>query len=212
MKPLTTSFARMSALAHGKLATTPTHIERRKTHTHTREHTHPAEHQLRTKVARTLCDKRALTHFAPCHISYAFAPRKCHQSIFVCVYIKLADNLVTYHTRTRPLFGSTMYSYVFRVYFFFCPSAGVLEAEFYEADVDVIPITFPFATSHIWWPINQANKLNIQFDFRSSRTTAVLAYGEVTTSEGNGFWEVSSGVARKPSKHIPHSFVCIAYA
>lgn len=70
--------------------------------------------------------------------------------------------------------------------------AGVLEAEFYEADVDVIPITFPFATSHIWWPINQANKLNIKFDFRSSRTTAVLAYGEVTTSEGNGFWEVSA--------------------
>lgn len=67
---------------------------------------------------------------------------------------------------------------------------GVLEAEFYESDVEVIPITYPFATSHIWWPINQADELNIKFDFRSSRTTAVLAYGEVTTSEGNGFWEV----------------------
>lgn len=67
---------------------------------------------------------------------------------------------------------------------------GVLEAEFYEADVEVIPITFPFATSHIWWPINQPDRLNIKFDFRSNRTTAVLAYGEVTTSEGNGFWEV----------------------
>lgn len=71
---------------------------------------------------------------------------------------------------------------------------GVLEAEFYEADVEVIPITYPFATSHIWWPINQANKLNIKFDFRSNRTTAVLAYGEVTTSEGNGFWEVSTHI------------------
>ncbi|XP_037048941.1 contactin-associated protein-like 5 isoform X3 [Bradysia coprophila] len=67
---------------------------------------------------------------------------------------------------------------------------GVLEAEFYEADVEVIPITFPFATSHIWWPINQPDRLNIKFDFRSNRTTAVLAYGEVTTSEGNGFWEI----------------------
>lgn len=67
---------------------------------------------------------------------------------------------------------------------------GVLEAEFYEADVEVIPITYPFATSHIWWPINQDNKLNIKFDFRSNRTTAVLAYGEVTTADGNGFWEV----------------------
>ena len=72
------------------------------------------------------------------------------------------------------------------------PFSGILEAEFYEIDVEVIPITFPFATSHIWWPINQADELNIKFDFRSNRTTAVLAYGEVTTSEGNGFWEVST--------------------
>ncbi len=73
-----------------------------------------------------------------------------------------------------------------------CCITGVLEAEFYEADVEVIPITFPFATSHIWWPINQPDRLNIKFDFRSNRTTAVLAYGEVTTSEGNGFWEVNA--------------------
>lgn len=79
-------------------------------------------------------------------------------------------------------------------YMYMC--LGVLEKEFYEADVEVIPITFPFATSHIWWPINQANKLNIKFDFRSNRTTAVLAYGDVTTSEGNGFWEVSIYIYR----------------
>lgn len=71
-------------------------------------------------------------------------------------------------------------------------SAGVLEAEFYEADVEVIPMTYPFATSHIWWPINQAEELNIKFDFRSSRTTAVLAYSDVTTPKGSGFWEVCS--------------------
>ncbi|XP_055383495.1 axotactin isoform X2 [Condylostylus longicornis] len=67
---------------------------------------------------------------------------------------------------------------------------GVLEAEFKESEVDVIPITYPFATSHIWWPINQPNQLNIKFDFRSSRTTAVLAYCDVKTSEGNGIWEI----------------------
>lgn len=67
---------------------------------------------------------------------------------------------------------------------------GVLEAEFYEADVEVIPITYPFATSHIWWPIDQSSKLTIKFDFRSSRNTAVLAYSEVTTAEGNGYWEI----------------------
>ncbi|XP_034483317.1 uncharacterized protein LOC117788614 isoform X2 [Drosophila innubila] len=67
---------------------------------------------------------------------------------------------------------------------------GVLEAEFHENEVNVIPITYPFATSHIWWPINQAQEFNIKFDFRSSRPGAVLAYSDVTTSAGNGFWEI----------------------
>lgn len=69
---------------------------------------------------------------------------------------------------------------------------GVLEAEFQENEVNVIPITYPFATSHIWWPINHAEEFNIKFDFRSSRTSAILAYSDVTTQAGNGFWEVSS--------------------
>lgn len=67
---------------------------------------------------------------------------------------------------------------------------GVLEAEFRETDVNVIPITYPFATSHIWWPINHAKEFNIKFDFRSSRTAAILAYSDVTTTNGNGYWEV----------------------
>lgn len=69
---------------------------------------------------------------------------------------------------------------------------GVLEAEFQENEVHVIPITYPFATSHIWWPINHAEEFNIKFDFRSSRTAAILAYSDVTTHAGNGFWEVST--------------------
>lgn len=68
---------------------------------------------------------------------------------------------------------------------------GVLEAEFEESDVEVIPITYPFATSHIWWPHTQPDHLNIKFDFRSSRNTAVLAFSEVTTNDGMGYWEVS---------------------
>ncbi|XP_036336765.1 uncharacterized protein LOC118746897 isoform X1 [Rhagoletis pomonella] len=67
---------------------------------------------------------------------------------------------------------------------------GVLEAEFQENEVNVIPITYPFATSHIWWPINHAEEFNIKFDFRSSRTAAVLAYSDVTTASGNGYWEI----------------------
>lgn len=72
--------------------------------------------------------------------------------------------------------------------------SGVLEAEFVENEVNVIPITYPFATSHIWWPINHAEEFNIKFDFRSSRPGAVLAYSDVTTSAGNGFWEVSESI------------------
>ncbi|XP_075160242.1 axotactin isoform X2 [Haematobia irritans] len=67
---------------------------------------------------------------------------------------------------------------------------GVLEAEFQENEVNVIPITYPFATSHIWWPINHAEEFNIKFDFRSSRTAAILAYSDVTTKDGNGYWEI----------------------
>lgn len=73
----------------------------------------------------------------------------------------------------------------------FSKIVGVLETEFEENEVHVIPITYPFATSHIWWPINQAKEFNIKFDFRSTRTNAILAYTDVITKDGNGFWEVS---------------------
>lgn len=83
-----------------------------------------------------------------------------------------------------------------------CYFLGVLEAEFQENEVNVIPITYPFATSHIWWPINHAEEFNIKFDFRSSRTAAVLAYSDVTTVSGNGFWEVSVSVST-------HIYLCV---
>lgn len=67
---------------------------------------------------------------------------------------------------------------------------GVLEPEFFENDVDVIPITYPFASSHIWWPLETKNSLNLSFDFKSSRNMAVLAYSDVITPSGMGFWEV----------------------
>jgi hypothetical protein len=69
---------------------------------------------------------------------------------------------------------------------------GILSPEFAEISVDVIPITYPFATSHIWWPITdkETNALNLKFDFKSSRNSAILAYSEVDTKEGHGYWEV----------------------
>ncbi|XP_013140264.1 PREDICTED: contactin-associated protein like 5-3 isoform X2 [Papilio polytes] len=65
---------------------------------------------------------------------------------------------------------------------------GVLDPEFEEFDIEVIPITYPFATSHIWWPLNQSNSINLIFDFKTSKNMAVLAYSQITT--GQGYWEV----------------------
>ncbi|KAI5645545.1 laminin G domain-containing protein [Phthorimaea operculella] len=66
---------------------------------------------------------------------------------------------------------------------------GVLtEPEFEEIDIEVIPITYPFATSHIWWPLNQSHIINLGFQFKTSKNMAVLAYSDITS--GQGYWEV----------------------
>jgi len=67
---------------------------------------------------------------------------------------------------------------------------GVLDPEFYEADVEVIPITFPFPSAHIWWDNKKPDSLNITFDFKSARSFGVLASCNVSTSTGNGNWLV----------------------
>ncbi|KAF9811402.1 hypothetical protein SFRURICE_002771 [Spodoptera frugiperda] len=64
---------------------------------------------------------------------------------------------------------------------------GVLDPEFEEIDIEVIPITYPFATSHIWWPLNQSHTVNLKFDFKTSKNMAVLAYSQTSTQ---GYWEV----------------------
>jgi hypothetical protein len=71
---------------------------------------------------------------------------------------------------------------------------GVLEPEMYETDVDVIPITFPFPSSYIWWPNRQTDNFTLKFSFKSNRSMAVLASSSVTTATGNGYWEVSLSV------------------
>ncbi|XP_020291708.1 uncharacterized protein LOC109858643 isoform X3 [Pseudomyrmex gracilis] len=67
---------------------------------------------------------------------------------------------------------------------------GVLEPEYYEADVDVIPITYPFAGSHIWWPIERTDSLKLNFDFKSSKPIAIVASGDVKSDRGVGYWEL----------------------
>lgn len=69
---------------------------------------------------------------------------------------------------------------------------GVLEPEYYEADVEVIPITYPFAGSHIWWPIEKTDSLKLNFDFKSSTPIAVVASGDVKSDRGPGYWEVNN--------------------
>ncbi|XP_034249744.1 contactin-associated protein-like 2 isoform X2 [Thrips palmi] len=68
---------------------------------------------------------------------------------------------------------------------------GVLAPEFYEADVEIIPLTFPFPSSHIWWPAsNVHNNLSLSFEFKSYRSMAVLVSSNVTTASGTGYMEV----------------------
>lgn len=65
---------------------------------------------------------------------------------------------------------------------------GILRPEFYETDVKVIPLTFPFASSYIWWPNDQNHLLHIKFDFKSSSNLSVLAS---TISMTTGiYWEI----------------------
>ncbi|KRT78663.1 EGF domain-containing protein, partial [Oryctes borbonicus] len=64
---------------------------------------------------------------------------------------------------------------------------GILSAEFFEDDVKVIPVTYPFPSSHIWWPNNYTDKLSLMFDFKTSSNLSVLASSEAKTGY---YWEV----------------------
>jgi hypothetical protein len=43
---------------------------------------------------------------------------------------------------------------------------GVLEPEIYEADVETIPITFPFPSAHVWWENTRQDGFDVEFGFR----------------------------------------------
>lgn len=64
---------------------------------------------------------------------------------------------------------------------------GILQPEFYEADVTIIPVTFPFASSYIWWLNNLTKGLYLSFHFKSNSNLSVLASSEVKTGY---YWEV----------------------
>ncbi|XP_017768097.1 PREDICTED: uncharacterized protein LOC108556443 [Nicrophorus vespilloides] len=64
---------------------------------------------------------------------------------------------------------------------------GILRPEFYEADLEVIPLTFPFASSYIWWPNEHTDYLYLIFDFKSSSNLSVLASSEAQTGI---YWEI----------------------
>ncbi|XP_071052100.1 axotactin isoform X2 [Onthophagus taurus] len=64
---------------------------------------------------------------------------------------------------------------------------GILRPEFFEADVEVIPLTYPFASSHIWWPNDYTDRLSLEFDFKTSSNLSVLASSDAKTGY---YWEV----------------------
>lgn len=63
---------------------------------------------------------------------------------------------------------------------------------FYEVDIQVVPITFPFTAAHIKWPIERPHSLALTFDFKTSRSMAVLASANVTINSISAYWEVNS--------------------
>lgn len=69
---------------------------------------------------------------------------------------------------------------------------GFLSPELTETEVDMIPITLPFPSSHILWPVASVNHISLMFDFKSHKHMAILVSSPVTTSAQNssGFWEV----------------------
>lgn len=64
---------------------------------------------------------------------------------------------------------------------------GILSPEFFEDDVKVISVTYPFSSSHIWWPNNYTDRLSLIFDFKTSSNLSVLASSEAKTGY---YWEV----------------------
>ncbi|XP_030746121.1 contactin-associated protein-like 5 isoform X2 [Sitophilus oryzae] len=64
---------------------------------------------------------------------------------------------------------------------------GLLRPEFYEADVNIIPITFPFSASHIWWHNDHVDSLSLSFHFKASSNLSVIASSEAQTGL---YWEV----------------------
>lgn len=73
---------------------------------------------------------------------------------------------------------------------------GFLSPELTETEVDMIPITLPFPSSHIIWPVRSIDSLSLMFDFKSHKHMAILVSSLVTTSGQNssGFWEVSKNI------------------
>ncbi|KAH1016826.1 hypothetical protein HUJ04_007995 [Dendroctonus ponderosae] len=64
---------------------------------------------------------------------------------------------------------------------------GILRPEFYESDVQIIPITFPFSASHIWWHNAHVDSLSLSFHFKASSNLSVIASSEAQTGL---YWEV----------------------
>ncbi|XP_073968823.1 axotactin isoform X3 [Rhodnius prolixus] len=68
---------------------------------------------------------------------------------------------------------------------------GVLEPAFEEENITVIPMTFPFPSSHFWWRRSALyDSLSLTFEFKSSRNVAVLASSEVKLHNSTGIWEL----------------------
>ncbi|KAF4514080.1 UNVERIFIED_CONTAM: hypothetical protein B566_EDAN018930, partial [Ephemera danica] len=108
------------------------------------------------------------------------------------------------HTSQNNFVGSLKYAYFNEINLLYelrrgSPRAqyvSLLEPEYEETEVRILPLTLPFPASHVLWPLTSRHNLALSFDFKSTRAMAVLAAGNATTPRGLGHWEVRKhGVA-----------------
>jgi hypothetical protein len=77
-----------------------------------------------------------------------------------------------------------------------------------------VPITIPFTTSGFRISNPSTEELKLRFSFRSDEYFGTLAYSEIRTLQGSGFWEVGVYTGFTPIMYDEKTkciFICLEY-
>ena len=82
------------------------------------------------------------------------------------------------------------------LWIFPCPQArhhGLTGPVFDECTLqNTVPITIPFAESGFRITNPKPDELNLRFEFKPEGLYGTLAYSDIKTSKGDGYWEVTT--------------------